>query len=91
MQLDDKIELHESLKIKFFKNGTKKPIIETIEGEELYKTKNIWVNKKRIIDRENNEYFEEVKDNEDNLIHSCKEKLTDHFGHGSEKAKPTKI
>lgn len=87
INLEDKIntDFHENIKIVAKKNGKKKPFKESVEGEELFKQKGVWVNKKRVIDRENNSYLEVVKDNAGNEIHYCNEKLSDHFGHGSAK------
>ena len=44
------------------KKGVKKPLKEIIDGEELNISENKWVQKTRIIDRENDIYYEEVSD-----------------------------
>ncbi len=42
----------------------------------------------RIIDRENDRYYELIKDGEtDQIINETEEKLSDHQGHGSAKKK----
>ena len=68
------------------KKGVKKPLKEIINGEELNISENKWVQKTRIIDRENDTYYEEVSD-QGEIIHHCKEKLSEHHGHGSAKNK----
>lgn len=38
------------------------------------------------IDRENNQYYEIIKNNQTGeIIHECKEPLSEHCGHGSDK------
>lgn len=82
---------HDQLLGKVKKEGTKKPVKEFIYGDEKRISNNKWVDKTRIIDRENNEYVEIVKDKETGeIIHECKEPLTDHFNHGSAKFKKEK-
>ena len=78
--------LHETVKGKMKKKGVKKPLKETINGEELYISENKWVQKTRIIDRVNDTYYEEVSD-QGEIIHHCEEKLSEHYGHGSAKNK----
>lgn len=78
--------LHETVKGKMKKKGVKKPLKEIINGEELNISENKWVQKTRIIDRENDTYYEEVSD-QGEIIHHCKEKLSEHRGHGSAKNK----
>lgn len=78
--------LHETVKGKMKKKGVKKPLKETIDGEELYISKNKLVQKTRIIDRVNDTYYEEVSD-QGEIIHHCEEKLSEHYGHGSAKNK----
>lgn len=85
VNLEDRIDFHENIKIVAKKNEEKKPFRETFEGEDFFKQKQEWVYKKRIIDREKNRYLEVVTDSDENKIHYCDEKLTDHWGHGSAK------
>ena len=79
---------HDQLRGIVKKEGTKKPVKEFELGDEKRISNNSWVDKTRIIDRENNEYVEVVKDKETGeIIHECKEALSDHFNHGSAKYK----
>ncbi len=65
-----------------------KQIFELIFGHERYIKVNRMVKKSRLIDRENNWYEESVIDpRTGEVIHETKEKLTDHYGHGSAKSK----
>lgn len=83
--------IHEQLTGKVKKKGVKKPTKEFIYGDDRRKSNNTWVDKTRIIDRENNQYTEIVKEKETGeIIHECKEALTDHFNHGSAKVKKEK-
>jgi Zn ribbon nucleic-acid-binding protein len=82
----DGIEIHEQIKGKVKSQAINKPLREFIYGDEKYRKQDKWVDKTRIIDRENNEYTEIVKYKETGeIIHECKEPLTDHFNHGSAK------
>jgi len=66
--------------------GIKKPIREVLSGDELFKAIKKWVIKKRIIDRENDRYYEKVEDSKTGeIIHECDEPLSKHFCHGSAK------
>ena len=46
------------------------------------------VHLERVIDRDNDQYFERVTDYETGeVIHHCKEPLSQHLGHGSDRQK----
>ena len=63
--------------------------IEQLIGDDLHRSSGKWYKKVRVIDRDNNHYFEEVIDPESGeVIHRCEEALSDHLGHGS--AKPAR-
>lgn len=86
LSFSDNLSVHDQAKGKVKVKGRRKPIREFVSGDELFKTKNKWVIKQRIIDRENDRYFEKVVDKEtDEVIHECDEPLSEHFGHGSAK------
>lgn len=44
-----------------------------------------WAEKTRIVNRDKDYYFEEVKNSKGKIIHHCEEKLSDHKGHGTDK------
>lgn len=48
-------------------------------------TDNGRANIKRIIDKDNDYYYEHVEDCNGVVIHHCEEALSDHFGHGTAK------
>lgn len=77
-----------SMRLKMIGKKLGKRIFELISGYELFKKENRMVKKGRLIDKENNWYEETVIDpNTGKIIHETKEKLTDHYGHGSAKHK----
>ena len=66
--------------------SAKKPIQEFFHGDDYSNELEKFVDKDRIIDRENDHYHEMVKDKESGeVIHHKTEKLSEHFGHGSAK------
>lgn len=70
--------------------GKKKSAYEYLRGHEKSKSANTLVFKTRKIDRENDEYFEEVLDHKtDETIRFCAEPLSRHMGRGSAKHKNT--
>ena len=78
------------MKLKARKEGDKKPSYESLQGADLQRSTGKFMQKKRIIDRENDQYEETVIDPcTGEVIYECKEPLSKHRGHGS--AKKTKI
>ena len=68
--------------------GKRKPVAEYIFGYELFRLARKWVYKKRVIDRRNDRYTEDVTDPETGeVIHHCDEPLTEHRGDGPAKSK----
>lgn len=88
--IEDQIsfDLHETLKTdqKIKKNGMKTKRIKTFEGADWCVQRNKFVDKKRIVDEENDHYYEKVMDGEE-ILRDCDEKLSAHRGHGSAKFK----
>ncbi len=65
-----------------------RPSRELIQGHDLHRKSGIWMLLMRLIDRENNLYHEKVISiDTGEIVHECKEKLSDHSGHGSAKKK----
>jgi hypothetical protein len=88
LSFSEKVNMNEQLKGKSKVPGVNKPRKEFIYGDEQYKKENKMVDKTRIIDRENDHYYEKVVDKETKeVIHLCDEPLSKHFGHGSAKNK----
>ena len=68
--------------------GQKKPFVEDMSRPDYSHSKEKLVHKERLIDRDNNRYFERVTDYQTKeVIHECEEPLSDHFGHGTAKFK----
>lgn len=79
--------LHKKKVPKKFKKK-KHVAIEIFKGAEKSEKLNRFMQKIRIIDRENNSYFEKVVDPKTNeVIRYSDEPLNHHFGHGSAKNK----
>jgi hypothetical protein len=88
LRYHETLNLHEMTKLKAEKEGEKKPSYEALEGDDLQRSTGKYVEKKRIIDRENDWYEERIVDSENGeVIHECKEPLSEHKGHGSAKNK----
>ncbi|RDV26276.1 hypothetical protein [Lysinibacillus capsici] len=86
--ISDKIGFHETLKGKSKVPGKKKPRTEFIAGEEYSVRGEKWVEKQRYINRDEDIYYERVKDPDTGeVLHECSEPLTKHTGHGSAKHK----
>jgi phage FluMu protein Com len=86
--LTDKIKIHDQIKGKGKMQGIKKPRKETLYGDDLHRTENKWRDKIRIIDRENDHYYEKIVNKETGeIIHECDEPLSEHWSHGSAKRK----
>jgi hypothetical protein len=66
--------------------GQKKPYIEDISGSDYSRDRGKHVHLQRIIDRDNDYYFEKITDYETGeVIHHCEEPLSQHQGHGDAK------
>lgn len=87
IRINDSLHMQESIRGKTNKMpGKKKPYQEFQHGVDYSKTLEKFVNKDRIIDRENDRYYEKVKDPDTGeVLHECQEKLSEHIGHGSAK------
>ncbi len=84
--LHSALACHSDLGMKAKRQGVKKPIIKQKVGDSLHRKSGKWFNRVRVIDREQNQYFERVTDPIDGkVIHHCAEPLSEHRGHGSAK------
>ena len=89
------VSIHEKITVRDFigyrivnKKVHKKPLVEHIHKLELQKSTGRTVEKIRTIDRRADEYHEEVVDDlTRKVIHSRREPLSKHKGHGSAKTK----
>jgi phage FluMu protein Com len=85
------LTIHESLKGKVknpslpSKNKTRK---EFFSGDDLRRRDGKWMQKERIIDKDNDHYFEKVVDPETGeVVHHTSEPLSQHVDHGTAKLK----
>jgi hypothetical protein len=75
-----------SLRARGKREGGRKPFVEIVSGADWSHKLRRWMHKLRIIDRERNRYEELVVDRgTGRVIHECKEPLSSHKGHGSDK------
>ena len=69
----------------------KRDRVQFFSGDQLRGSKGDWVEKERVIDRNNDRYTEVVKDKATGeIIHKAEEPLSEHKGHGSDKLKGPK-
>lgn len=62
--------------------------VDVFAGEDLRKSDGTWMKKERIIDRDNDRYKETVVDpGTGEVVHQNEEPLSEHYGHGSDKAR----
>jgi hypothetical protein len=84
--VNEEIVLHESIGMKGRHNGEKKPFIEQLGGADLCRKTGEWMEKSRVIDRDNDKYTEIVKDPKTGeVVYQCEEPLSKHVNHGSAK------
>lgn len=83
--------LREKWAMKQERPGRKKPISESVMGDDLHRQSGQWNKLERTIDRENDRYTELITDPvTGNVIRSCDEPLSQHQGRGTAKRKPAK-
>jgi len=79
---------HSKLALKGQRLGLKKPFIEQVVGDDLYRKTGRWMKLERVIDRLKNWYHERVTDpSTGTVVHECDQPLSDHQGHGSNRKK----
>lgn len=91
LSFDDELLAVDGYGVKGKRPGQKKPFVEEKSGPDYSHSRKKLVRKERLIDRDNNKYYEIVTDYQSGeVIHHCEEPLTDHYGHGSAKARMAK-
>ncbi len=81
----------EQIKVKVKKTGIKKPIEEITKGADFCKKKDKYIDRTMVIDREHDQYYEKIVDHSINeVLHECRELLSQHIGHGSAKIRKCK-
>lgn len=91
MNVSDKLWFREMVGMKQKRPGEKKPIIESKSGDSLFKKTGEWNKLIRVIDRENDRYYELIKDQDGNVIRHVDEPLSEHYGRGSAKLQKHKL
>lgn len=82
------LQVIDGYEIKGKRPGRKKPFIEEMSRPDYSHNREKLVHKERLIDRDNDKYFERVTDYQTKeVIRECEELLSDHFGHGTAKFK----
>ena len=90
VSLHETLVIREKLGMKHKRPGHKKPIYESVTGDDLHRDTGQWNKLTREIDRENNRYKEVITNPESGeVLRHCEEPLTDHFDRGSAKPKPS--
>lgn len=89
--IHESLTIREKIRMKQKRLGYKKPIYESVSGDDLHRASGQWNKLTREIDRENNRYKEVIVNPETGeTLRHCYEPLTDHINRGSAKQKPGK-
>ena len=92
VDVHESITVREKIRKKHRRHGHKKPISESMSGDDLHSATGQWNQLTREIDRENNRYREIIINQQSGeVIRECDEPLTNHTGRGSAKSKPTRV
>lgn len=88
VSITETITIREGIGIKAKRPGEKRPYIEDLSSPDYSRNLNKVVHRARVIDRDNDRYFEKITDYESGkVIHHCEEPLSQHQGHGNAKHK----
>lgn len=84
----ESLTVREKFGMKLKRPGIKKPVYESVAGDDLHRATGQWNKLTREIDRENNRYNEVIADSQSGeVFRQCDEPLTKHTGRGSAKPK----
>jgi hypothetical protein len=87
--IHESLSIREKIGMKQKRPGHKKPIYESVSGDDLHRVSGKWNKLTREIDREKNHYREVIVNPETGeTLRHCDEPLTDHINRGSAKPKP---
>ena len=88
VSITEKIIARDGYGLKAKRLGKKKPYVEDLSIPDYSYSREKYVHKQRVIDRDNDHYFEKVTDYETGeVVHHCEEPLSQHQGHGDAKRK----
>lgn len=86
VSIEEAITLRSGLGFKHRRPGYRKPLAEDFTRPETAKNTGASVERKMLVDRQNDRYIETVTEYETGAVsHHCDEKLSEHTGHGSAK------
>jgi len=86
VSVEEKVIARDGLGLKAKRPGEKRPYIEDLSIPEHNHCLDKVVHRARVIDRDNDSYFEKITDYETGeIIHHCEELLSQHQNHGSAK------
>jgi len=78
------VTVKEFVRLQFVEDG--KVVSELRSGDDLWRDKKKWMNKRRVVDWKNNRYQETVTDPQTGeVVHHTDHPLDEHLGHGSAK------
>jgi len=88
VSISEVVIARDGIGVKAKHGGEKKPYIEDLGIPDYSRSLNKVVHRARIIDRDNDRYFEKITDYESGeVIHHCDEPLSQHQGHGNSRTK----
>lgn len=86
VELEAQVQVRDSLKALQKRPGIKRPLVELFSGWDLRRSVGDFVKKIRRLDRAADRYQEHVETEGGEVLRSVDEKLTEHIGHGSDRA-----
>jgi len=89
LHLFDSVTVHESVAWKVREGGVGKPVLEGRSGDDLHRDSGEWRHLERVVDRRDDWYSEVVRDSSGEIVHSTEEPLSEHRGHGADRARAT--
>ena len=85
-EIDEEAHAYEQIKTKAKEVGFKKPTLERVDGDDLFRKTNTWHKITRVMDRKNDKYYELITNPQTGeIIRECDEPLSHHIGRGSAK------
>ena len=92
VSISETVVARDGIGVKAKRAGEKKPYIEDLAVPDYSRNLDKVVQRERVIDRDNNRYFEKITDCESGeVIHHCEEPLSQHQGHGNAKPKKSGV
>jgi hypothetical protein len=84
VSISESVVARDGVGVKAKRAGEKRPYIEDMAVPDYSRSLEKLVHRERVIDRDNDRYFEKISDYESGeVIHHCEEPLSQHQGHGN--------